>query len=141
MLLLGLATGLLSAAVFGVAAVVQARAVRGFEASPDALWGFVTRSVGDTRTLLVLAAYLVGSGHQQLMVSNDTAYVPALLAPHPDWQGAYDLDGPLAVRTRRALIDRVIAEKMMVCGAHFPFPGAGTFAKDGAGYAFVPVKA
>lgn len=87
------------------------------------------------------AAYLVTSGNQQLMVSNDTAYVPALLAPHPDWQGAYDQDGPLAVTTRRALLDRVIADKMLVCGAHFPFPGAGQFAKDGNAYAFVPAGA
>ena len=26
----------------------------------------------------------------------------------------------------------------MICGAHFPFPGAGSFAKDGSGYAFTP---
>jgi glyoxylase-like metal-dependent hydrolase (beta-lactamase superfamily II) len=84
------------------------------------------------------AAFHVSSGNQQLMISGDTAYVPALLAPHPEWQGAYDQDGPLAVTTRKTLLDRVIAEKMLVCGAHFPFPGAGTFAKDGAGYAFVP---
>jgi glyoxylase-like metal-dependent hydrolase (beta-lactamase superfamily II) len=87
------------------------------------------------------SAFLVSSGNQQLMISNDTAYVPALLAPHPEWQGAYDQDGPLAVESRRKLIDRVIAEKMMVCGAHFPFPGAGAFTKDGSGYAFTPVKA
>jgi glyoxylase-like metal-dependent hydrolase (beta-lactamase superfamily II) len=86
------------------------------------------------------SAFLVSSGNQQLMISNDTAYVPALLAPHPEWQGAYDQDGPLATVSRRKLIDRVIAEKMMVCGAHFPFPGAGAFAKDGSGYAFTPVK-
>lgn len=85
------------------------------------------------------SAFLVSSGDQQLMVSNDTAYVPALLAPHPDWQGAYDQDGPLAVATRRRLIDHVIADKILVAGAHFPFPGAGTFTKDGAAYAFVPV--
>jgi hypothetical protein len=30
---------------------------------------------------------------------------------------------------------------MAICGAHFPFPGAGTFVKDGTGYAFTPVKA
>jgi glyoxylase-like metal-dependent hydrolase (beta-lactamase superfamily II) len=87
------------------------------------------------------AAFHVSSGSQQLMVSNDVAYVPALLAPHPEWQGAYDQDGPLAVTTRRSLLDRVIADKMMICGAHFPFPGAGQFAKDGAGYTFTPVKA
>jgi glyoxylase-like metal-dependent hydrolase (beta-lactamase superfamily II) len=85
------------------------------------------------------SAFLVTSGKDQLMVSNDTMYVPALLAPHPDWQGVYDQDGPLAVATRRKLIDRVIADKMMICGAHFPFPGAGAFAKDGNAYSFTPV--
>jgi glyoxylase-like metal-dependent hydrolase (beta-lactamase superfamily II) len=87
------------------------------------------------------SAFLVASGNQQLLISNDTAYVPALLAPHPEWQGAYDQDGPLAVETRRKLIDRVIADKIAICGAHFPFPGAGTFVKEGTGYAFTPVKA
>lgn len=87
------------------------------------------------------SAFLVSSGNQQLMISNDTAYVPALLAPHPEWQGAYDQDGPLAVETRRKLLDRVIADRIAICGAHFPFPGAGVFAKDGAGYAFIPMKA
>ncbi len=57
---LGILLGLLSATVFGVAAVVQAKAVRGFESSPDGLWGFVVRSVRDLRTMLVVAAYLVG---------------------------------------------------------------------------------
>jgi glyoxylase-like metal-dependent hydrolase (beta-lactamase superfamily II) len=85
------------------------------------------------------SAFLVSSGTSQLMVSNDTMYVPALLAPHPDWQGAYDQDGTMAVATRRKLIDRVIADKMAICGAHFPFPGAGAFAADGNAYAFTPV--
>jgi hypothetical protein len=47
----------------------------------------------------------------------------------------------LAVETRRKLIDRVIADKIAICGAHFPFPGAGTFVKDGTGYDFTPAKA
>jgi glyoxylase-like metal-dependent hydrolase (beta-lactamase superfamily II) len=85
------------------------------------------------------SAFLVTSGKDQLMVSNDTMYVPALLAPHPDWQGVYDQDGPMAVATRRKLVDRVIADKMKICGAHFPFPGAGAFVKDGGAYAFTPV--
>jgi glyoxylase-like metal-dependent hydrolase (beta-lactamase superfamily II) len=85
------------------------------------------------------SAFLVTSGKDQLMVSNDAMYVPALLAPHPDWQGAYDQDGATAVTTRRKLMDRVIADKLMVCGAHFPFPGRGTFTKDGDVYAFAPL--
>jgi glyoxylase-like metal-dependent hydrolase (beta-lactamase superfamily II) len=85
------------------------------------------------------SAFLVTSGKEQLLVSNDMMYVPALLAPHPDWQGAYDQDGATAVATRRRLVDRVMADKMMICGAHFPFPGSGTFVKDGDAYAFTPV--
>ncbi len=60
MTLLGVALGLVSAAVFGVAAVAQAQAVRGFESTPDGLFGFVARSLRDLRTMLVVAAYLVG---------------------------------------------------------------------------------
>jgi glyoxylase-like metal-dependent hydrolase (beta-lactamase superfamily II) len=85
------------------------------------------------------SVFLVTSGDDQLMVSNDTMYLPGILAPHPDWQGKYDQDGPLAVTTRRRIIDQVIADGMMICGAHFPFPGAGAFAKDGNAYAFTPV--
>jgi drug/metabolite transporter (DMT)-like permease len=60
MTLLGVALGLVSAAVFGIAAVVQAQAVRGFETAPDGLRGFIVRSVRDGRTMAVVAAYLVG---------------------------------------------------------------------------------
>jgi glyoxylase-like metal-dependent hydrolase (beta-lactamase superfamily II) len=86
------------------------------------------------------SVFLVTSGRDQLMVSNDTMYVPALLAPHPEWQGSYDQDGPMAVTTRQKIIDRVIADRMMICGAHFPFPGLGTFVNDGNAYAFTPVE-
>ncbi|MBP0657006.1 MBL fold metallo-hydrolase, partial [Mycobacterium tuberculosis] len=58
------------------------------------------------------SAFLVASGNEQLLVSADTMYVPALLAPHPEWQGSYDQDGPTAITTRRKLIDRVIADKI-----------------------------
>ncbi|UGY08893.1 MBL fold metallo-hydrolase [Phyllobacterium pellucidum] len=84
------------------------------------------------------SVFLVTSGSEQLMVSADTMYVPALLAPHPEWQGSYDQDGPIAIATRHKLIDRVIADNIKICGSHFPFPGSGTFVKDGNAYAFTP---
>ncbi|MBY5364083.1 MBL fold metallo-hydrolase [Rhizobium leguminosarum] len=84
------------------------------------------------------STYLVASGSKQLLVSADIMYVPALLAPHPEWQGSYDQDGPTAIDTRRRLIDRVIADNIAICGSHFPFPGSGTFVKDGSAYGFTP---
>lgn len=81
-------------------------------------------------------AFHLSSGNDQLLISNDMAYVPALVAAHPGWHGAYDHDAALAENTRRKLLDRVIADKMMICGTHFPWPGLGRIARDGAGYAF-----
>jgi glyoxylase-like metal-dependent hydrolase (beta-lactamase superfamily II) len=80
-------------------------------------------------------AFHLASGSGQLMISNDTAYVPALVVANPGWRGVYDQDGAVAEASRRKLLDRVIADNIMICGYHFPFPGAGTIAKDGAGYA------
>ena len=85
-------------------------------------------------------AFHLSSGASQLMISNDTAYQPALVAANPGWHGAYDQDAATAEATRRRLLDRVIADKSMICGYHFPFPGAGTIAKDGSGYALTVMK-
>jgi drug/metabolite transporter (DMT)-like permease len=58
--LTGLVAGLVSAAVFGVAAVGQARGVRSFDDSPDDLLAFVRLTVTDLGSWLVLVAYGVG---------------------------------------------------------------------------------
>ncbi len=86
-------------------------------------------------------AFHLSSGASQLMISNDTAYVPALVAANPGWHGAYDQDANTAEASRRKLLDRVVADEALICGYHFPFPGAGRIEKDGAGYALSVIKA
>ncbi|UCI25132.1 MBL fold metallo-hydrolase [Mesorhizobium sp. B2-8-5] len=86
------------------------------------------------------SVYHVDAGSEQFLVSADTMYVPALLAPHPEWQGAYDQDGPMAITTRHRIIDQVIADNVRICGSHFPFPGTGSFVRDGNAYAFTPTQ-
>ncbi len=85
-------------------------------------------------------AFHLSSGASQLMLSNDTAYVPALVVANPGWRGQYDQDGAMAEASRRKMLDRVVADKLMIAGYHFPFPGAGTIAKDGSGYALTVMK-
>jgi len=80
-------------------------------------------------------SFHLSSGRDQLMISNDAAYVPALDAVHPDWRGVFDQDPDLAVTTRRKLLDWVASDRMRICGYHFPWPGVGTLDKDGDGYA------
>jgi glyoxylase-like metal-dependent hydrolase (beta-lactamase superfamily II) len=84
-------------------------------------------------------SFLVSSGRKQLMVLGDVTNIPALFAKNPGWHAAFDQDAALAEANRRKMFDRVIADKMMVTGYHFGMPGAGTMAKDGAGYVFKPV--
>lgn len=56
----GLAAGLLAALVFGLAAVLQAHAVRRLGARPENLAAFLLASARDPWTLLVVAGYLIG---------------------------------------------------------------------------------
>ncbi|MCW2854135.1 MAG: hypothetical protein JWM84_3799 [Nocardioides sp.] len=56
----GLLAGLVAAALFGVAAVAQASAVRRVDERPTQLVAFVARSVRDPLTMLVVVAYLGG---------------------------------------------------------------------------------
>ena len=83
-------------------------------------------------------AYIVADGDQSLFVLCDTTNHPALFARHPEWQAIIDQDGPLAVATRRRILDRAVADNMLVQGYHFPFPATGHIAKRGNGYEFVP---
>ncbi len=82
--------------------------------------------------------FLVDGGNEQLMVSADTMYVPALLAPIPNGRAPTTRTGRWLLASRRKLIDRVIADNIEICGSHFPFPGSGTFVKDGNAYVFTP---
>jgi glyoxylase-like metal-dependent hydrolase (beta-lactamase superfamily II) len=86
-------------------------------------------------------AFHLASGNAQMVFSGDTFYQPAMSLKTPHWQGAFDQDGPLAEASRRKLADRLVADRILVSGYHFPWPGAGTLAKDGAGYALVPLAA
>lgn len=86
-------------------------------------------------------AFHLSSGNAQMIYSGDAFYQPALSLKTPQWHGAFDQDGAVAEKSRRALADRIVADNVMVSGYHFPWPGAGTLAKDGAGYALTPAKA
>ena len=85
-------------------------------------------------------AFHLASGNAQLMISNDAAYVPALCVNHPAWHGAFDQNGDLAEASRRRLLDRVIADQMLICGSHFPWPGLAKITKDGGRYALTTVR-
>jgi glyoxylase-like metal-dependent hydrolase (beta-lactamase superfamily II) len=85
-------------------------------------------------------AFAIHSGNQSMLAMSDTVRNPYLFARHPDWQPIFDMDGPLAVKTRRAMLDRAAADRMLVEAFHFPFPACGHMVKRGTGYELVPVE-
>ena len=82
--------------------------------------------------------FAVSSGEEQLLVLGDTTNNPYLFVRNPDWQAIIDIDGDMAAATRRRLLDRAAADRMLVQGYHFPFPAQGHIARAGRGYEFVP---
>jgi glyoxylase-like metal-dependent hydrolase (beta-lactamase superfamily II) len=83
-------------------------------------------------------AFSVASGNESVLVLSDSARNPYLFVRHPDWQPSFDMDGPMAVTTRRRLLDRAAADRMLVHGYHFPFPATGHIARTASGYELVP---
>jgi glyoxylase-like metal-dependent hydrolase (beta-lactamase superfamily II) len=85
-------------------------------------------------------AFVIASRNQSMLVLSDAVRNPYLFARHPEWQPLFDMDGPLAVKTRKQMLDRAAADRMLVEGYHFPFPACGHIARSGKGYELVPAE-
>jgi glyoxylase-like metal-dependent hydrolase (beta-lactamase superfamily II) len=83
--------------------------------------------------------FAIQSGKDAMMVLSDTTQHPALFARNPEWEPQFDIDGAAAVTTRKKLLDRVAADRMLVTGYHFPFPACGHIVKTATGYEHVPL--
>jgi glyoxylase-like metal-dependent hydrolase (beta-lactamase superfamily II) len=83
-------------------------------------------------------SYVLSSGSGKVFIQSDVTNNPNPFATHPGWHAFFDQDGDVAEKTRRRVYDMVVAEKLMVQGFHYPFPGLGHVEKDDGGYRVVP---
>jgi len=114
-----------------------AKDVKRFEPGKDVAPGITSIAAhGHTPGHTVFA---VASGSESMLVLGDTTNHPWLFVRNPEWQAVVDVDGALAADTRKKMLDRAAADKMLVQGYHFPFPASGHIAKRGTGYDLVPV--
>ncbi len=81
----------------------------------------------------------IASGSEILVTTADTVGNRIISFEHPDWGVGFDLDVNQGIRTRRALLDRAAADKMLVSSYHLPFPGIGHVVRDGTAYRWLPV--
>src|SRR5262245_42713186 len=88
-------------------------------------------------TLGHMSVQLASGGEQALVVGDAITQVLISFA-HPEWRPGYDGDMDQAVATRRRLLDQAATDRVLVLGYHFPFPGVGNVARDGAVYRWVP---
>jgi glyoxylase-like metal-dependent hydrolase (beta-lactamase superfamily II) len=87
------------------------------------------------------SSFLVSSGTAQLLVLGDAVTTPAFFLPNPEWYPVFDMDPPMAVETRKRLLDRAATERLEVVGYHFPMPATGRVERAGTGYRLVPASA
>jgi len=83
-------------------------------------------------------SYVLASGSDKVYLQSDVTNHPDLFVRNPGWHAFFDQDPNQAETTRRAVYDMVVAEKLMVQGFHYPFPGLGHVEKDGTGYRLIP---
>ena len=84
-------------------------------------------------------ALAISSGREQLLYISDAVLYPIHLE-QPDWYPAFDLAREQAMVTRRQLMDKAAAEKVLVIACHFPFPGLGHVIQKGEGWQWQPIE-
>lgn len=109
-----------------------ARKVTPYEWDKDVVPGIT--AVGTPGHSTGHTSFLIASGADQVFVQSDVTHIPVLFARHPGWHAMIDQDPQLAEATRRRVYDMIVAEKMLVQGFHYPFPGLAYIEKAGEGY-------
>jgi glyoxylase-like metal-dependent hydrolase (beta-lactamase superfamily II) len=86
-------------------------------------------------------SFLINDGNQQALVIGDAITTPLFFMAHPEWFPVFDMDPPMAVETRKRLLDRAATERLTVIGYHFDMPATGRVERAGTGYRLVPSNA
>jgi glyoxylase-like metal-dependent hydrolase (beta-lactamase superfamily II) len=77
---------------------------------------------------------LFTSGNEQFVYMGDIAHNPVTSLQHPEWTPIFDYDPAQAIKSRKAILDRVATDRIMVMACHFPFPAVGHVIRHDAAY-------
>ena len=86
------------------------------------------------------AAILFASGNEQFVHMGDIAHNPVTSLQRPDWTPVFDYESAGAIKSRKAILDRVATDRVMVMGYHFPFPAIGHVVRRDTAYHWEPVQ-
>ena len=82
--------------------------------------------------------YEIRSGSDSLLYIGDTMHHSVISVQRPEWQIAFDSDGPTATASRQALLERAASQNLRVYAVHFPFPGLGRIQRKDDGFVWAP---
>jgi glyoxylase-like metal-dependent hydrolase (beta-lactamase superfamily II) len=80
----------------------------------------------------------ISSGSEEMLLTGDVVVNSAVSFLHPEWPFGFDMDVPLATKSRMAFLDRAAADKTLVGSYHLPFPGFGHVVREKSGYRWLP---
>ena len=84
------------------------------------------------------SGYLLQSGESQLLFWGDLIHMTALQFSQPELTIAFDTDVQVTVHTRLSMLDRAVADNLLVTGSHLDFPGLGKVRQGSDGYLYQP---
>ena len=71
-------------------------------------------------------------------LTGDVAFHDPISYTFPEAESIYDTDPDLGARTRRRLLDRLVADRLAIIGYHHPWPGLGRLERVSGTFRFVP---
>jgi glyoxylase-like metal-dependent hydrolase (beta-lactamase superfamily II) len=80
----------------------------------------------------------ISAGTESLFLLGDLAHHAVLSLENPLLSFSADLEPATAAKTRTQVFSTLADERTRVLGYHFPWPGLGHLAKQGAGFRFLP---
>jgi glyoxylase-like metal-dependent hydrolase (beta-lactamase superfamily II) len=78
------------------------------------------------------------AGDREVLLTGDAIPTIHVHFERPDWHNLFDHEPERAAGTRRRLLDRAAADRMLMLGYHFPFPGIGYALRHEDAYRWYP---
>jgi glyoxylase-like metal-dependent hydrolase (beta-lactamase superfamily II) len=82
--------------------------------------------------------FMINSGNSSLCYIADLAHHPILLLEKPLTEFMYDTDPKQSAQSRVKMLSMLAANRTLILGYHFAWPGIGHIAKQGEGFRYYP---
>ncbi|MCL2021579.1 MAG: MBL fold metallo-hydrolase [Betaproteobacteria bacterium] len=86
------------------------------------------------------SGYFFASQGQSLLIWGDIAHNQAIQFARPEVAIEFDADQKQAIAARKQIFADAARKRLLIAGAHLPFPGIGHIVAEKNGYRWVPVE-